>query len=97
MRIRRFKWSRDILLPVAFVLVSAWGIAGGSAQVAFLAGALAVVQIVLILARIELRQSNGSYKSLVSDRWSAWSYRWRLVFAVLMGATIGVVSLLLLR
>ena len=96
MRIRRLKWSRDILLPVAFVLVAAWGIAGGSAQVAFLAGALSVVQILPILARIELRQSDGSYKGLVSDRWSAWSDRWRLVFVVLITVTIGVVSLLLL-
>lgn len=96
MRVRKFRWSTDVFLPAAFLLVSVWGVVGGSAQVAFLAGALFVVQTSFVLSRIELVQSDGSYKAIISEARPRWIDHAGIIFAVLAASTVGAVSVFLL-
>ena len=96
MRLRDFKWSTDIFLPAAFILVSVWGIVGGSPQVAFLAGALFIIQVLFVLRRVERAQPDGSWRGLVSDAWYRWIDRRTTILGVLLGTLIGSVTLLLL-
>lgn len=96
MRVRDFKWSTDVFLPAAFILVSIWGIAGGSSQVAFLAIALFAFQMLYVLARVERMLPHGSYAGLVSVRLYRWVSPANLIVVLLAGVSISTVALILL-
>ncbi len=95
MRIRNFRWSRDVAIPAAFILVSIWGIVGGSAQVAFLAGALFIVQSLVVLSRVERARPDGSYKGLLSEELYKPAGARVIIFGGVVGGTVVSVTLLL--
>ena len=96
MRIRDFKWSTDVAVPAIMLLVSVWGIAGGSPQLAFVTGASFVIIGLYVLGRVERVQPDGSYRALVSQHWYTSRAITKLVMGVVLGSAVGSVNFLLL-
>jgi hypothetical protein len=88
MRIRGFKWSTDIALPAAFVVVFVWGLIGGSPQVAFLGAVAFAIQLLYIARRVDRLRSDGSYGRLFPPDWYTWVDPAGLVFGLVGGVAV---------
>ena len=96
MRIRNFKWSVDVVIPAASILLVIWGLLGDSTNVALGGGYLLVVTMLYLLSRAERIQADGSYGGLLSEEWLRWVDPTRIIFP-LLGGTLFVGIFLLLR